>query len=436
MTKPCVLFSPIGNTDPCRLQKDKTMRDGAMLHIIRYYHPEVVTLFLTREMMKHHKKDDRYRKAIHAVCPDLKDKDIRICDHGEIVDANQFELFDQFFRRELEKLHKQYPNHELLVNVTSGTPQMEASLYVLAVTLPFPIKLIQVNSPYKSNWPDCFGPVEDALAKLAESELSTPELDRSREVPPQNLTKSMQKENIKALLKNYDYQAAYSILKQAPELFSDQAFHLCRSAMYRMRMETDLAYRYAIKGHCEKLFTLHGQEELEEIYEYILTLDILLKRGAYADYARAVSPAITAVMEPVVSRCLGYPVHALCKQDEKRVWHIQPDLVQARDEALFQYMNASYRNCFRPSPLSADNLLNMLRYYHDHIDPDFFVYDFEDLRDFESNIRNLAAHTIAAITEGKIIQDCGKTPRDYLTLLCGQFDRLCPSRPPGTITAR
>lgn len=151
MKKPCVLFSPIGNSDPCRQQKDGTMRDGAMLHIIRYYHPEVVALFMTGEMMKYHRGDDRYRKAIRSALPDFKDENIRIIDHSEIVDANKFELFDQHFRKELENLHWRYPNHELLVNVTSGTPQMEASLYVLAVTLPFPVTLVQVNSPSKSN---------------------------------------------------------------------------------------------------------------------------------------------------------------------------------------------------------------------------------------------------------------------------------------------
>lgn len=430
MKKTCVLFSPIGRTDPCRQQKNGTMRDGAMLHIIRYYHPETVALFMTREMMQYHRKDDRYRKAIHAVCPDLRDENIRIIDHGEIVDANKFESFDQHFRKELEKLHKEYPNHEILANITSGTPQMEASLYVLAVTLPFPIKLVQDNAPFKSNWVDRFGPVEEALTRLAESELSTPELNRSVEVKPQNLIRTMQQENIKALLKSYDYQAVYAVLDNAPELFSDRVVNLRKAAACRLRLETQKGYDFARKVGRGNTFALHGQGELEEIYEYLLTLDILLKRGAYGDYARAVSPAITAVMEPVTSRCLGYPVHDLCKLDEKGVWRIQPDLVKAKNEALYQYLMHSYKNNFHPTPLSADNLLNILRYYKEQVDPGFFLYDFEDLREFESNIRNLAAHTIVAITEEKIIQNCGRPPRDYLTLLRGQLDRLCAARLP------
>lgn len=38
-----VLFSPIGNSDPW-----SNDRDGAMLHIVRHYKPDVVVLFLLK----------------------------------------------------------------------------------------------------------------------------------------------------------------------------------------------------------------------------------------------------------------------------------------------------------------------------------------------------------------------------------------------------
>ena len=45
------LFSPIGNTDPI-----KYLYDGSMIHICRYYQPDVVYLYLSKEMMENHKK--------------------------------------------------------------------------------------------------------------------------------------------------------------------------------------------------------------------------------------------------------------------------------------------------------------------------------------------------------------------------------------------
>ncbi len=71
--KPCVLFSPVGMTDPIKGHKD-----GPMLHIVRYYRPKKVVLFLTGEIMERHEKDDRYCRTIRAVCPYLTDEDIQV----------------------------------------------------------------------------------------------------------------------------------------------------------------------------------------------------------------------------------------------------------------------------------------------------------------------------------------------------------------------
>lgn len=48
------LFSPIGNTDPV-----KYFYDGSMLHICRYYKPDVVYLYLSKEtsVYKGYKQD-------------------------------------------------------------------------------------------------------------------------------------------------------------------------------------------------------------------------------------------------------------------------------------------------------------------------------------------------------------------------------------------
>lgn len=40
-----VLFSPVGNSDPWR-----SGRDGAMLHIVRYFKPKKVVLFFTETL--------------------------------------------------------------------------------------------------------------------------------------------------------------------------------------------------------------------------------------------------------------------------------------------------------------------------------------------------------------------------------------------------
>ena len=46
-----VLFSPVGGTDPI-----KYLRDGSMLHICRHYRPDIVYLYISHEMMEHHRE--------------------------------------------------------------------------------------------------------------------------------------------------------------------------------------------------------------------------------------------------------------------------------------------------------------------------------------------------------------------------------------------
>ena len=45
-----VLFSPIGNSDPW-----SNDRDGAMLHIVRHYQPDIVVFFFTESIWEGNK---------------------------------------------------------------------------------------------------------------------------------------------------------------------------------------------------------------------------------------------------------------------------------------------------------------------------------------------------------------------------------------------
>ena len=59
-----ILFSPLGGTDPIN-KSDFT--DGSMLHICRYYNIDKVYLYMTKEIIDRHNKDDRYRFYINKL---------------------------------------------------------------------------------------------------------------------------------------------------------------------------------------------------------------------------------------------------------------------------------------------------------------------------------------------------------------------------------
>lgn len=59
------LFSPIGNTDPI-----KYLYDGSMLHICRYYEPDVVYLYLSKEMAEKDVYSRHLQLVIEKKCKD------------------------------------------------------------------------------------------------------------------------------------------------------------------------------------------------------------------------------------------------------------------------------------------------------------------------------------------------------------------------------
>ena len=116
------LFSPIGNTDPI-----KYFYDGSMLHICRYYKPDVVILYLSQEMILHHEKDNRYVRSIELLGEKLGHTfEVRIIRDEQMVDVQQYDLFYHAFRGIIADIEEgMMPEDTLIVNMASGTPAMK-----------------------------------------------------------------------------------------------------------------------------------------------------------------------------------------------------------------------------------------------------------------------------------------------------------------------
>ena len=123
------LFSPIGNTDPI-----KYLYDGSMLHICRYYEPDVVYLYLSKEMAENHKKDNRYVETLNLLGDFLNHKfEVHIIENPDMVDVQQYDVFYDEFRKIISEIEEQKEKEDqLLVNMASGTPGMKSALLIMA----------------------------------------------------------------------------------------------------------------------------------------------------------------------------------------------------------------------------------------------------------------------------------------------------------------
>lgn len=97
------LFSPIGNTDPI-----KYFYDGSMLHICRYYKPDVVYLYLSKEMMEYHKEDNRYVRSIELLGEKLNHTfEVHIIENDQMVNVQQYDVFYKEFRSIISDIEKE-----------------------------------------------------------------------------------------------------------------------------------------------------------------------------------------------------------------------------------------------------------------------------------------------------------------------------------------
>jgi hypothetical protein len=134
-----ILFSALGKTDPVR-----GFHDGACLHIVRHYHPQRVILFFTEEMAEKENADHRYTRAIRRLAPEVAIEEI----FSGIEDVHLYDTFARILPETIYALSEKYKDTEILLNLSSGTPQIKTALAMLAADIPNCLG-VQVASPEK-----------------------------------------------------------------------------------------------------------------------------------------------------------------------------------------------------------------------------------------------------------------------------------------------
>ncbi|WP_368915934.1 type III-A CRISPR-associated CARF protein Csm6 [Staphylococcus haemolyticus] len=205
-----VLFSPIGNSDPW-----SNDRDGAMLHIVRHYKPDVVVLFFTESIWNGNRnipgrKNFDWENIVSKVSSRTK-VDIKV---DSIKYENDFDSYKDIFHFYINEIRTKYSDAEILLNVTSGTPQMESTLCLEYISNPHNMKCIQVSTP---------APIEGPKRSFAKLETVTEDLNKvnANEKMASNRSKSiniisfrevMVRSQIKSLVNNYDYEGALNLV--------------------------------------------------------------------------------------------------------------------------------------------------------------------------------------------------------------------------------
>lgn len=398
-----VLFSPIGNHDPFGKTKEK-ITEGPLLHIIRHYKPEVVVLFLTKEMYDKEVQDKRYTKSIKHFLPTCK-VETSLVDGSKIVDVHKFDEFITPYNGIFNKLKEKYPEYEILYNVSSGTPQMISNIILEAQASNIKTKAIQVITPIrKANILDTYQ--EDDIEYI-ENDLENND-DRCEE-PNFNAFKKMRlKSQVMALINNYEYGSAVNLIDQEPNtFFSEDIINLLKHLHYRSIYDLQNAKIYAnkLENITEGLKKLTNLDK--NIIEYFYTIKLKQQKGELDDMVLKITPLVAKILRDEVEKHYNLS-NIITLLGKKETENIERETLEEKDTDLLKFLDKYFEETYRSGFVNSRTLKGILAYKQETMifetekDRNSFKQLnrlFNKFLDLERDIRNTVAHEMICMSE-------------------------------------
>lgn len=411
-----VLFSPIGGTDPIKYD-----RDGSMLHICRHYRPGIVCLYLSKEMLKRHKEDNRYIGCIDKLGEYIDWKfDVKIIERPDLGNAQEYNYFYEDFRKILSEIKQKYGEGcEIIFNIASGTPAMKSALLVLSLYSEGKYRAIQVMSPEKKsneryenrdNYDyNLFWECNEDNSEEAEN--------RCEEAKVPNLLKLMKINIIEKHIDAYDYNAALSIVEDNNGLLTDEVGSLLKIAMLRSELNKSEIDKIQLPFK-DDFFPIKSGDSYK-VFEYVLWLKIKVKRHEYADVARGLTPAVVNILRLVFEDKSGIKIACLTKTNSKgiEIWDNEElRKTNVKGNSLIEVLDQQFPPKFKEgSNVSVQHIAALLlELYAD----DLALFDLtQEIIKIEKKVRNFAAHEIVSVSEEWIQKQVGKTLSQILDIV-------------------
>ena len=304
-----ILFSPVGGTDPISAVN---AYDGSLLHICRYYKPDVVILYMSAEVLEAQEKDNRYKYCLHQLM-EMQHREMKIeeIERPDLTEVQEFDFFYDDFREEIQKIYSgMEESDELLINISSGTPAMKSTLMVLGTFGEYPCKLIQVVTPEKKMNEHYHRDYDvETLWELNEDNLPNAQ-NRCVEINCPSLLKLKQEEAIKKHINVYDYQAALTIAESMPKTYTRQYFDLLKIGNYRMRLQLSEIDKMKIDNSA--IIVPIRDSDKRIVFEYTLGLQAKLFRKEYIDFIRGISPIVFILFKRILKKSCNIDIDIYC----------------------------------------------------------------------------------------------------------------------------
>ena len=403
-----ILFSPVGLTDPV-----SNFRDGAMIHICRFRQIDKVYLYLSKEVYEYENHDHRYSYCINMLAKQTEHKlEYEFIVKEQLEDVHLFDTFIHDFRKEITRIHQANPDDQLYLNVSSGTPAMKSALQILAAFREFDMIPIQVATPQKRSNPH----VEEKWSYNPEEQWkcnddNSDPIDRCSVSVNINFLLLTKKQMLAELINKYDYVGAQALADTMRHSLSDKFIELLDGAVKRFTLQFGEANTIYKKYNLNLLEA--EQSNYAPITEYLLELDIRVRKQEYGKFIQGLTPLIFDLYEMILSNKMNIKLDNLTVESSygEREWNIKE---------LLRDANLQIKECLEgQNGVISQNTVysaSLNRIIQGMCNDERIKKLCRKLRSIEQTARNIAAHEIVSISDQWIKQKTNCLSADILDM--------------------
>lgn len=422
-----VLFTFAGGTDPTR-----SCHDGPILHICRYYKPKKIYLVLTKEMAERDEEPyNIYERAIKLNLKNYNPEIIRV--NTNIKEAHLFESYFEVINETFDRIKKENKDVEVLVNLTSGTPQMTANLITYIVDSDMNLKGIQVPTPEKGQNKEKVVENEKKYDVELEAETNIDNESPTKRIIIPDLKKYSRvliRNQIQELLKRYDYNAIFELLKRnvfekSTELNTLVNFAIDRKNLKGLEVNRKLQFLNDKKYHNIFYYTKDKNikrisvKEWYEIVDYFALANIKQKSEDIAGYILMLEPLTVKIYLSILKDIMNKELSSFFKKNKSEDYLVDVELFSEDLKKFIQRDSGVYLQKNVKGYVSDKVLSSIIKYIilnepekSNLIKLEYFV-NLSDTLAKVKPIRNLLAHTLKNLNKGIFEKDAG-TSIEYI----------------------
>ena len=277
----------MGTTDPI-----SNNHDAALLHIARNYRPDKIVLVYSREMLVKQDLINKVLLSIEGYNP-IIEIDSTILNNDEVF------LFDKMYEV-MGLIVQKYTNDddEIILNLSSGTPQIISALFALNRINDYNTQAIQVATPKKGankEYKDLTDSEIDALI-VENQDNSLDFVDRSIKDKSEKFSQALVKRHLRSLIASYDYQAAEVIINRKEDTKSLSNIKKIRKKI------SDFSRVFKNQSILSDILSFPLDDSQKKALNYYLMIDVLKEREHIADVLIKAKSLAEFVIEETIKK--------------------------------------------------------------------------------------------------------------------------------------